>query len=322
MPDRDNHEWAAEIERIYFQRDRMPEISDLPGGSNLDTVIYGRDDRRDVYEMHKGNSMERALLKRLVASTVLLTKKWLLQEMPGGRYRLRTWSYGQPEKKGSRPLPPCKGEAFAHQHEGGGGTGFLAGPDIIVTAGHCFGPEGDFSDTAFIFGFRAEDPADPGTTIFDRDQVYCGKEMIEHHCSHDGEWYRDTLDYAIIRLDRVVTAPGAVPFEVRQSGEIDIGEPVGVIGHPSGLPVKIAFGPDTKVKEHDGPWLKANLDTFGGNSGSPVVNMKGVVEGILVHGEQDYVFDAGNGCFRCNHMVRADKAETITKSSNFVAQIP
>jgi hypothetical protein len=41
----------------------------------------------------------------------------------------------------------------------------------------------------------------------------------------------------------------------------------------------------------------ANLDTYGGNSGSPVFNHRtGEVEGILVRGENDYVYDPGQGC--------------------------
>ncbi len=40
----------------------------------------------------------------------------------------------------------------------------------------------------------------------------------------------------------------------------------------------------------------ANLDTYGGNSGSPVVDARTyVVEGILVRGEDDFV--QNDGCY-------------------------
>ena len=41
----------------------------------------------------------------------------------------------------------------------------------------------------------------------------------------------------------------------------------------------------------------ANLDTFSGNSGSPVFNKRTKrVEGILIAGETDYTFDMNQGC--------------------------
>ncbi|MHC5879715.1 hypothetical protein ACYT69_12390, partial [Streptococcus pyogenes] len=47
-----------------------------------------------------------------------------------------------------------------------------------------------------------------------------------------------TKDYAVIKLDRVVT--DRQPLQFRKKGSIDKGTDVLVIGHPSGLPLKIA----------------------------------------------------------------------------------
>ena len=59
------------------------------------------------------------------------------------------------------------------------------------------------------------------------------------------------------------------------------------------------------MKIADGAWVRkntnpvffqTNLDAFGGNSGSPVLNSEtGEVEGILVRGEIDYSYDS-RGC--------------------------
>jgi V8-like Glu-specific endopeptidase len=43
------------------------------------------------------------------------------------------------------------------------------------------------------------------------------------------------------------------------------------------------------------PWLIANLDTFGGNSGSAVFDTDALVGGILVGGARDYDIDDANG---------------------------
>ena len=99
-----------------------------------------------------------------------------------------------------------------------------------------------------------------------------------------------------------------------------VGGNLGVIGYPSGLPVKIAFGDETVLMRKEGPWLIANLDTYGGNSGSPVFNAQGEVEGILVRGAVDYRF--GGVCFRSNRIANSAGSEAVTKADVFQDKIP
>ena len=55
------------------------------------------------------------------------------------------------------------------------------------------------------------------------------------------------------------------------------------------------------MENDDEVFFSTNLDTFHVNSGSPVFNFEtGVVEGILVRGALDYVFDAASNCSRVN----------------------
>ena len=62
-----------------------------------------------------------------------------------------------------------------------------------------------------------------------------------------------------------------------------------VIGHPIGLLKKMAG--NASVRSNSNPdYFIANLDTFGGNSGSPVFNADThEVEGILVRGDTDFL---------------------------------
>ncbi len=63
----------------------------------------------------------------------------------------------------------------------------------------------------------------------------------------------------------------------------------------------------------------ANLDTYGGNSGSAVFNAKtGVIEGILMRGENDYVYK--NGC-RVSNVCASDacRGEDVTKLSSITS---
>src|SRR5690606_13166453 len=83
------------------------------------------------------------------------------------------------------------------------------------------------------------------------------------------------------------------PLSIRRSGSAQVGDELVVIGHPAGLPVKVAGGAQVRHLERD--YFIANLDTFGGNSGSAVFNVHtGEVEGILVRGELDFI--TRNGC--------------------------
>jgi V8-like Glu-specific endopeptidase len=75
-----------------------------------------------------------------------------------------------------------------------------------------------------------------------------------------------------------------------------------VIGHPTGLPTKVSAG--ANVRSVNDVYFVANLDTFGGNSGSAVFNAEtGEIEGILVRGERDYRYNSARGCYVPNTCV-------------------
>jgi V8-like Glu-specific endopeptidase len=86
-----------------------------------------------------------------------------------------------------------------------------------------------------------------------------------------------------------------------------------VIGYPSGLPAKLAGG--AKVFGTASPFFfSANLDTFGGNSGSPVFNAgSNRVVGILVRGAADYR-PQGN-CNVVNVLANTSAKEEATRIS-------
>jgi hypothetical protein len=76
-------------------------------------------------------------------------------------------------------------------------------------------------------------------------------------------------DYALIRLDRMVVNHRIA--HIRESGKINDGQAVHVIGHPKGLPLKFAGGAVVRENRYQAFFI-ANLDTYRGNSGSPVFN--------------------------------------------------
>lgn len=300
-----NEEREKKIAEIYHSNTGLPNVDGVSVPNSGDEIVHGDDDRKDVFRLDESEALQR----RLVDSTVILTDKDDLSEQDDGTFRLTV----RPFRRAGRP--PCVGERFGNQHTGGWCSGFMVGCDVIVTAGHCGESEAEIKKTAYVFGFRVQNTDDPGTTVFNRDQVYFGKELIAHDLSNTG-------DFAVVRVDRKITAPGAKSLPVRSSGSISVGKNLGVIGHPSGLPVKVAFGADTVVMRSEDPWLFANLDTYGGNSGSAVFNADGLVEGILVRGARDYNIDTDNQCFLSNTAANAAGSEAVTKASVFVNHIP
>ena len=246
---------------------------------DVDTkVVYGPDDRQDVYEITN------EMIRSLANSTCILTFNSTLTPAANDTFTANFSPYT------ISGLDPCPGEPFGSQPTLGFCSGFLVGTDLIATAGHCL--IGNITDTSFVFGFDMLDASTPVGT-FDSSQVYTGVEVV-------GRVLAGGEDWMLVRVDRDVTAPGAVVLPIRREGSPALSESVGVIGHPSGLPKKVAFGATTEVKDLSSPiFFEANLDTYGGNSGSPVFNQNTlIVEGILVRGQTDFI--NGGGCFESN----------------------
>jgi hypothetical protein len=92
-----------------------------------------------------------------------------------------------------------------------------------------------------------------------------------------------------------------------------------VVGHPSGLPVTIAGG--ATVQLHRQTFFQADLDTYQGNSGSPVFNGDRLragelfVEGILVRGEVDFEQDTPCLLSRRCPLFKGCRGEDVTYAS-------
>jgi V8-like Glu-specific endopeptidase len=230
-------------------------------------VIYGVDNRKDLYQVTS------PLVRKAAASVVALVKATDLKRQPDGSHVLTTSSY-------QADYQLCGSEPFVNQPLGCFCSGFLVAPDVVATAGHCVKSAADMAGIRFVFGFRMNDSVTARTTLA-ADDVYAGAKLIGRQLAADG------TDWALVKLDRPVT--GRAPVSLRTSGKISAAARLFVIGHPCGLPQK--YAPGAKVRHNSAtPFFVANLDTYGGNSGSPVFNAASYkVEGILVRGENDFV---------------------------------
>ena len=165
-------------------------------------------------------------------------------------------------------------------------TGFLIAPDILVTAGHCVDDLADAQGKYWVFDYTNDlyfNPTDHSINVKPTD-VY---EVAEVYSTIlDDELDKD---YAVIRLNR---KSERAPYRFRTSGKVSNFTSVNTIGSPTGLPLKFS-GNATVVDNSPENWFKTNIDAFPGNSGGPVFDQNGFLEGILVRGAIEYDYSRG-----------------------------
>lgn len=264
-------------------------------------VIYGEDNRQEVYEAS-------AMNQKLAASAATMIEKAKLSRSPDKpgvvqveQTTLRSWLESQFSEQKSPQLSEsakmavderitfCPAERFTEQPNAGMCSGFLVGPDLIVTAGHCVAIPHFCEEFDWVFDFKVDAQTKASGIDVKEENVYTCKRVISHALS-----IGLGLDYALVQLDRKVKDREAL--SLRTSGMVSVKTPLVVIGNPSGLPLKVSGGAAVRTSTHPF-YFAANLDTFQGNSGSAVFNAEsGVVEGILVRGEEDFVANASLMC--------------------------
>lgn len=254
-------------------------------------VVYGSDNRKEVYQLS-------AVQKKLAASTVALVN-------------------GDPSLAGkpiTLPLKPdlqteeklCDGQRFAKQPVPAFCSGALIAPDVILTAGHCVRVAGSregvpLNKMLFVFDFDMQSPTVVSIGLPGRN-VYAAKSLIKRVETN-------TVDYALIRLDRKVV--GRTPLKVAPRESLFVGKSLFVIGHPSGLPTKLAN--HAAISKLGTTTFVSNLDTFAGSSGSPVFSVLNNIVGVLDAGQKDYV-RKGN-CNVVNTLPNGKGGEQATRAS-------
>ncbi len=266
----------------------------LPAYSIEDKVIYGEDDRLDLFETVDSLHLD---LARSTAAMILGTKITTQGD--------EATIFGSTLE--SRQI--CATARFAKQLTSANCSGFLVGEDLLVTAGHCVRTQADCNAYRWVFDYGVEVNGESAAKV-PASSVYKCKEIISRNLN------RSTKDdFALLRLEKAVT--DREPLQVRTEGKIPNRTAIVVIGHPTGLPTKVAAGANVR-KNSNSVFFVANLDTFGGNSGSAVFDSKtGLVEGILVRGEADYVYDRAQGCRVpkvCSN--RGCRGEDVTRITN------
>jgi len=207
-----------------------------------------------------GMIVEKENLTRISPDTYQLNTAVTL----GGRYKL------------------CDGEAFANQIVVGCGTAFIIDKGIMITAAHVF--QKPLKNYAVVFGYRVINSLGTAETSIAAQDVYFPVEITERHAD---------LDIVKFKTDREIKRP---VLEWEKSKEIKKGSEIYMLGYPMGLPEKLALNADVSDNSNF-QYFYTSLDSFQGNSGSPVFNYQThKIIGVLVSGMTDY--DIHGDCYK------------------------
>ncbi len=248
-------------------------------------AIYGIDNRTDVYASNN------PLFVSLAKSTAAMVDKMNLKVI-GDQTILQARNLGEMYRL-------CPDQRFRNQPTVAGCSGTLIAPDIIMTAGHCYDlAKETCRENVWVFDYKVDRENQASVTVSNSNMKVLLKEMNIH----------EGIDHALIKLKRKVEDRNFA--RLREGGEVSLNTPLVLIGHPSGLPTKIAD--DGHVLKIAPNFFLTNLDAFTVNSGSGVFNAQtGVVEGILVSGQMDY-----DGKGQCSSVVNYEMNsgnETVVK---------
>ncbi len=286
----------------------LPAIS-FAGGSSAKS-IYGSDDRLDFFAASQD-------MKTLSDSVVSFWKAPSVT-IANGSAQLKTVNFGE-------RMNLCPGTKFMEQPIGAFCSGSLVGPDLVMTAGHCVKTEADCKNIKLAFGYAVKQNGAEAVTTLPAGEIYSCASIVKRFLAGDPGMTNPSgqnlgPDFALIKLDRKVA--GHKPLAINRSSSLKKGDGIFVIGHPVGLPLKVAGGATVRDFSKVG-YFTADLDTFGGNSGSPVFNTRTkLIEGILVRGDEDFI-DSPAGCTTmATYAQTGGRGEDVTKISALSSSIP
>lgn len=160
------------------------------------------------------------------------------------------------------------------------GTGFLIGPDLLLTNQHVLKNEDDVKDAVLRFDFRAD-----ATGAVPREGRLFKLQPDFYHYS-----IAEELDYALVRLQepplKEIAVQGKVDLSIMdltlkgkhrgylllRPNNIREHERVNIIQHPDGDPMKVVMTQNYVVDDMSDSRVQYVADTMPGSSGSPVFN--------------------------------------------------
>ncbi|MDA8886216.1 ankyrin repeat domain-containing protein [Bacteroidia bacterium] len=258
-----------------------------PIGDSAARGVFGADDRKEVNDVNGIADFTRA-------TAVMIPKKNINGNRISGNTLRERLTYLHKSKIFDENVK------FLDQPTCANCTGFLIAPDILVTAGHCIEKLEDAKDYAWVFDYTVDKVSTTGTSVsVKKSDIYYVEEVMSAYFQDISTY----TDYSVLKLNR---KSERAPYRFRTSDKVSSWDNVYTIGSPTGLPLKFA---DNAIVVDNTPtnWFKNSIDGFPGNSGGPVFNKNGFIEGIHVRGAVelhdgtytgDYAYDKDCDCIK------------------------
>jgi hypothetical protein len=201
----------------------------------------------------------------------------------------------------------CPDEPYYSEPTVGFGTAFFIDNDKIITALHCF-DNINIKDVYFLLGYVLANIDGTISPEFGSRQVFKIKKIIRRIVNYD---------IVILQLDKPYC--GFFP-PISRNFEYTLRNPIYALGYPMGLPLKLMTNASIKSIP-DNFYVYTTLDTYHGNSGSPVFDKEtNEIIGILLEGGVDFV-NQGN-CNKSYLCARSDcLGEKVLRLSTIIDEI-
>ncbi|VXA98214.1 Serine protease [Flavobacterium sp. 9AF] len=256
------------------------------------------DSRIELLQLNPNSDWQFQLLTKSESVAMLIEKENLTQ-FAQDTYLLDT------SKTLGKLYNLCSDQAFYNQPVSGIGTAFIISKTSMITANHVF--ERDIKDYIVVFGYKIL-VAKTGATdyYFNAKDIYFPKTILRKNLD------LDLVEFTVDReFDKVALEWENSSVAVAKESEVYM------IGHPTGLPLKVAL--NAFIEENTNPfYFYTSLDSFQGNSGSPVFNFyTHKVIGVLVSGEVDYIYN-GNCYYSPVCKIPYCKGEKVMRIERFL----
>jgi hypothetical protein len=256
------------------------DVDPTPLEPRQQAVVYGADDRRDLYQLPRDD----AGLRSLARSVAAVIPRDAIDQGDGGAPILLGETLAE-------TFGLCADQPYAQEVSAAVCTAFLIDDALLATAGHCFNFALDCKNYLFVFDY-VRDARTSAVRLAAENIFECTRTRVRVDEMEPGVWKRD---YAIVELSR--RAVGRTPLAVR-SQPIALGEPVSVISASAGLPLKVDRGAHVlDARAHMNDFFRLDSDTAHGSSGAPVFDADGLAVGIVVRGRSDYLLNEPAGCY-------------------------
>jgi hypothetical protein len=264
--------------------------------------IYGDDDRVDYYQINNKNiqKLTDSIATRIAVNDISVTNN---------SYTLKNKEFGFIHQL-------CNAERFSKQNTAGDCTGFLISENKLVTAGHCVQNNFDCKNSYWLFDYKMKNEADKLIKGSTRNLFKCKKIINKKVTYLKNNSKGADIDVAIVELDRK-TSRAALTLS---RGRVLQGQDLMVLGHPKGLPLKMANNATALSLRKNS--FYSNLDTYSGNSGSPVFNEKTLeVVGVLTAGKMDFRATRAYGGDQCQFSALYKNNPNTAETVNYIQNI-